>query len=359
MAEEREEFQRTEEPTPKRREEARRRGQVARSRTLVAAASLLGGVALLRMLGEELAARVGRSYALSFAAAAGAREMEAAALFGAAGQALGTIVPALLPLLGGMALAGAGAGLVQTGFLWTAAPLRPQLARLSPLAGLKRIFGLHGFVELARALLCLGLLAALGFFFLHPGRSDFPALAGRDAGALIGSAAASAWRLLAAGAAVLGALGAVEYLFQRWRTERELKMSRQEIRQELREHEGDPLIKARLRSLRQRLARRRMMAEVRKADVVVTNPSEIAVALRYRLGETAAPRVVAKGAGYVAAQIKRRAREHAIPLVENRSLARLLYRMVEVGQEIPENLYRAVAEVLAYVYRLRRERRGA
>jgi flagellar biosynthetic protein FlhB len=135
-------------------------------------------------------------------------------------------------------------------------------------------------------------------------------------------------------------------------------MSRQEVKEELREQEGDPQIKGRLRSLRQKMSRRLMSAEVAKADVIVTNPTHLAVALRYRAGEMAAPKVLGKGAGFIAEKIREIARSKGIPIVENKPLAQLLYRQVEVGREIPEALYRAVAEVLAYVYRLRRGERG-
>jgi flagellar biosynthetic protein FlhB len=161
-------------------------------------------------------------------------------------------------------------------------------------------------------------------------------------------------RLLAQGVGILATLAALDYFYQYWRNEKRLRMSRQQVKDEMREHEGDPLIKARLKSLRQNRARQRMMAEVAKADVVVTNPQRIAVALRYHVGEMAAPKVVGKGTGYIAQKIRELAREKKIPIVENKPLAQLLYRIVEVGQEIPEKLYRAVAEVLAYVYRIRR-----
>jgi flagellar biosynthetic protein FlhB len=152
-------------------------------------------------------------------------------------------------------------------------------------------------------------------------------------------------------------LAFMEYLFQRWRLQTQLRMSRQEVKEEMREQEGDPHIKGRLRQLRQKMARQRMMAEVPKADVVITNPTHFAVALRYRPEEMTAPRVVAKGAGFVAQRIREIARSNSIPILENKPLARVLYRQVEVGHEIPESLYRTVAEVLAYLMRLRQERR--
>jgi len=156
----------------------------------------------------------------------------------------------------------------------------------------------------------------------------------------------------------MGALAGLEYFYQRWRTEVQLRMSRHEIKEEMREQEGDPQLKGRLKSLRQKMSRRRMTADVAKADVVITNPTHLAIALGYRAGEMSAPRVLGKGAGYIAEKIREIARAKGIPIVENKPLAQLLYRQVEVGWEIPEALYRAVAEVLAYVYRLRRGERG-
>jgi len=154
------------------------------------------------------------------------------------------------------------------------------------------------------------------------------------------------------------ALAGLDFLYQRWRTDSQLRMSRTELKEELREQEGDPHVKSHLKSLRQKFSRRRLAAEVAKADVVITNPTHLAIALRYNAAEMAAPRVLGKGAGYIAEKIREIARERGIPIVENKPLARLLYAQVEIGREIPEALYRAVAEILAYVYRLRRGQRG-
>jgi flagellar biosynthetic protein FlhB len=171
---------------------------------------------------------------------------------------------------------------------------------------------------------------------------DIVAYASRDGAVL------SAWII-----AVMVALAGFDFLYQRWHIDKQLRMSRQEIKEEMREQEGDPLLKSHLKSLRQKMSRRRMMSEVAKADVVITNPTHLAIALRYRAEEMGAPRVLGKGAGFIAEKIREVARSKGIPIVENKPLARLLYHQVEIGREIPETLYRAVAGVLAYVYRLR------
>jgi flagellar biosynthetic protein FlhB len=153
-------------------------------------------------------------------------------------------------------------------------------------------------------------------------------------------------------------MAVMDYAYQRWEYERSLKMSKQEIKEEYKHSEGDPIIKARIKRLQREMARKRMMASVPKADVVVTNPTHIAVALQYDQARMAAPVVVAKGAGFIAEKIKEIARENEVPVVENKPMARVLYKMVEINKVIPENLYRAVAEILAYVYGLRKENNG-
>jgi flagellar biosynthetic protein FlhB len=178
--------------------------------------------------------------------------------------------------------------------------------------------------------------------------TDIVVLASRDGAVL------SAWII-----GVMIAFAAFDYLYARWNVEKQLRMSRHEIKEEMREQEGDPLLKSHLRSLRQRLSRRRIISEVAKADVVITNPTHLAIALRYRPEEMGAPKVLAKGAGFIAEKIREVARAKGIAIVENKPLARLLYKQVEIGREIPEALYRAVAGVLAYVYRLRRGVRGS
>ncbi len=355
MPEERDDFERTEEPTPRRREEAKKRGQVARSRYLIPTATLLAATLVLYWAGPHLLLRWGRLSLACFSLAGKRQDLlweDLWTLFFHSGLLL---LPILAPLLAAVAVGGVGGGLLQTGFLWSLEPLRPDLSRLNPLGGLRRLLGLEALAEFLKALLSIGCLGALGFFFLSsqvPFLSSLPSL---EVPSTLYYGAQRAVRILGGGLGILFVLSTLDYLFQRWRTETRLRMSRRELKEELREQEGDPLMKSRLKSLRQRQARQRMMQEVPRADVVITNPQELAVALCYRMEEMAAPRVVAKGAGFLAHKIRDLARKNGVPIVENRPLARLLYRTVEVGQEVPESLYRAVAEVLAYVYRLRQE----
>jgi flagellar biosynthetic protein FlhB len=354
MPEERDDLEKTEEPTPKRREEARKKGQVARSRSLIPAATLLVAALILHFAGEELIVRMERLFIGFFSLAGGRREIVREDLFSLSLESGLLFLPVLIPLFAGLVLAGMGGGFLQTGFLWTAEPLRPDLSRLNPLTGLRRLFSLEAAAELVKALLSLVCLGTLGFLFLYADTAALSSLTSLEVQEIVLYSSREGAQLIGAGAGIMAALAGLDYLYQRWRTEVKLRMSRHEFKEEMREHEGDPLIKSRLKSIRQKLARQRMMAEVAKADVVITNPQELAVALRYRLEEMAAPRVVGKGAGFIAQKIREVAREKGIPIVENKPLAQLLYRLVQVEQEIPETLYRAVAEALAYVYRLRR-----
>jgi len=347
-------FERTEEASPKRREEARKKGTVANSRSVVPAATLAAGILILRFTGAEFLERLGRLIVGYFNLAGTRRELAPAKFISLSFDSGLLIAPVLAPLFMGIVLAGVGTGLLQTGFLFTTETLKPDFSRVNPLNGLKRVFKPDSAIDLLKALVTVAALGALGYEFLSGVLARLLALPSLGVEAILLYIGHEASRLTGGAVAVMVAVSGGDYLYQRWRISKQLRMSRQELKEEFRESEGDPLIKSRLRGLRQKISRRRMMADVAKAAVVVTNPDHIAVALSYSAAEMAAPRVVAKGAGFVAQKIKQIAAEHRIPVVENKPLARLLYKAVEVGQEIHESLYRAVAEVLAYVYKLRR-----
>lgn len=356
MAGERDDFERTEEPTPKKRDDARKKGQVAKSRLLLPSIGLVFFVLVLHFIGTELVVRIERLFVGFFSLAGERTDLAREDLIALSMKSGVVLVTVLLPLLIGLVVVEFGGGLLQSGFLWTTELLRVDLARLNPLNGILRLFSLETGAEFIKTMLCVLSLGTLGIMFLSSHTAALSTLTSLEARAIVSYCSQQGVRLLELSVGILTVFAILDYLFQRWRLERQLRMSRHEIKEELREHEGDPLIKNRLKSIRHKMARQRMMSDVAKADVVVTNPEELAVAIRYRTDEAAAPRVVAKGAGYVARQIRAVARTHGIPIAENKPVARLLYRTVEVGKEIPENLYRAVAEVLAYVYRLRQGR---
>ena len=360
MAEEasRDDLERTEEATPKRREEARKKGQFPKSRNLIPAAGLVAIAITLRFGGQELVLRMERCIVAFFSLAGHLKPIAVDDLFELTLQTSGLLAPVLLLFFGGVMLAGLGSGFLQSGFVLAAEPLRFDLGRINPVAGFKRLFSLDAVAELVKSLIFIAGLGTLGGVFLYADLPDLMSLTGFATEDIVFYASRQGALLITWVVAAMATLAGLDYLYQRWHTESQLRMSRQEIKEEMREQEGDPQLKGHLRSLRQKMSRRRLAADVAKADVVITNPTELAIALRYRTGEMAAPRLLGKGAGFIAQRIREIAREKGIPIVENKPLARLLYRQVDVGREIPEALYRAVAEVLAYVYRLRRGERA-
>jgi len=259
-------------------------------------------------------------------------------------------------VLAAVAVAAVAATMGQTGGLVHTKALAPSFSRLNPLSGLRRLFGLKGVAEVLRGLVKMALVGVAVWRGL-----DFDALQGalhRPAGGLLGEFGAALLRLFLSAAGALALIAGADLAWVRWQHMRQLRMSREDLRQETRESEGDPHVKARQRQLRQSKARRRMLAAVPKAAVVVTNPTHYAVALAYEQGQSAPPRIVAKGVDAMAARIREAAAEHGVPIVPNPPLARALWRL-EVDTEIPAEHWQAVAEIIAFVLRLRRPRNGA
>jgi flagellar biosynthetic protein FlhB len=347
--------QKTEEPTQRRLDEARGKGQVASSREVNHALILAAGALLVGALAPALVGGVAATLRPllarphSFAITPADLDRLLAALLGDLGSAL--LLPALL--LVGAALAG---GLIQHGPLLSAAPLAPKLERISPGAGAKRLFSLRSLVEFAKSVLKIALVGAAAVALLWPAAATILAAGELEAGALLGVLHGLALRLLAGVALLVGLIALLDSAYQRFEHRKQLRMSRRDLQDEFKQTEGDPFVKARLRSLRMERARRRMMAAVPEATVVITNPTHVAVALRYEPPAMAAPRLVAKGIGPLAERIREVARAHGVPLVENPPLARALHAAVELDAEVPPAHYRAVAEVIGYVMQLRRGR---
>ncbi|MBI4610321.1 MAG: flagellar biosynthesis protein FlhB [Candidatus Rokubacteria bacterium] len=343
--------ERTEAPTGRRLEEARRKGQIARSPEVGTAFTILGAAGFLtwagtgwsRALTELLPALLTRVQVGEWhPGAIHDYSIEVFALF------LNLVLPPVLLL----AVVGIGANVLQVGFLFTTRTLEPNWGKLNPFQGLKRLFARHMLAELLKGPLKLATIGGIAFITLRPRVAELVTLAGRDPSAAVATVTEVTltllWRI---GAAYL-VLALLDYGYQRWTHLRSLRMTREEVKEEMRQSEGDPHIRARARHLHRQYAMRRMMSEVPKADVVVTNPTHLAVALRYDRETMRAPKVVAKGARLIAEEIKKRARTAGVPIVEHPPLAQALYKSVELGGEIPASLYRAVAEVLAYVYML-------
>jgi flagellar biosynthetic protein FlhB len=342
---------RTERATPRRREQARRKGQVPISAEVAPVAGLLAALALVSWGAGHALAEGERTLVTWLVALAGAAGDEPP--WPRLGRSLRDVGAVVVPLLLGLGTVGVGAVVAQVGWQPTPTLLVPDASRVSPGAGLRRIFSANGAVNLLKAVVKIGVVGFLAYRVLRDTGAEAVAAPDMTVPALLAFTGTGLRRLCLAMALALAVVGALDYAWQRWRHEQSLRMSRQEVKEEHRETEGNPHVRSRFRRAHREIARRRMLAEVRRADVVLTNPVHVAVALRYRAEEASAPTVLAKGAGEVAQKIKDAAREAGVPIVERRALARALYRSVPLGGQIPPALYRAVAEILAYLYSLR------
>lgn len=352
MAENENDQERTEEPTAKKLQEAREKGQVPRSRELGTVAMLLFGSGALLILGgimgDRLAALFRRALSLG-----PDRIFSEHALERALADSWVEALLALFPFATVMMVVSLLPSLALGGWIWSGQALTPDWKRINPLSGLKRLLGVQGLAELGKALAKVGLVGALAWALFDNVVEDVLRLGHRDVqGAVVESMELAGWVLLKL-SAVLVIVAAIDVPFQLWQHRRKLRMTRQELREESKLTEGNPEVKGRIRQLQREVANRRMMAEVPKADVIVTNPQHFAVALRYDAKGMGAPRVIAKGTDLVAGRIRALAASHRVPLFAAPPLARALYYSTELNQEIPAGLYLAVAKVLAYVYQLR------
>jgi len=264
----------------------------------------------------------------------------------------------LLPIVAILAAVGVLAGLLQNGFLISLHPMMPDFTRMNPVTGSTRIFSLHTVVDLIKALLKLAIVGAIGYREIAALFPQIPTLMSQNVAVGVAAIVSSAVSGLQSIGFGLLALGVLDYGYQFWEFRKSLRMTKQEVKQEHKEQEGNPEQKSRQRQKQREMARRRKaLKDVPTADVVITNPTHYAIAIKYEMGQAIAPRVVAKGADLLAQRIKVIATKHAIPMVENRPLARTLYATVDVGRTVPPGLYQAMAEVLAFVYGLKRQKR--
>ncbi|HTO91395.1 MAG TPA: flagellar biosynthesis protein FlhB [Candidatus Sulfotelmatobacter sp.] len=352
MADERSDTrERTEQPTPRRLEQAREEGQVARSVELAAAAGLIAGALLLGTTAGSALAHAARQTLQRATEAFSLGPLSASSVTPLLEQTVTGILLAWLPFAGGVAAAALAIQLVQTRGVLSWKPVEPKFSNLNPAAGLKRIFGTDGLVQLLKSVLKLTVLVLVTWsvFARHLGEMLALSQSGPEAAAVV--LRELALRLVLTTALAFLAVALLDYAFQWFKLHRQLRMTREEVVREHRETDGDPMIKARMRSVARSLARRRMMQQVPNADVVVVNPTHIAVALRYAPHESPAPIVVAMGERRIAERIRAIAEKAGVPIVENRPVARALLATASVGRAIPAALYLAVAEILAWVHR--------
>jgi len=346
--------EKTEPPTPRRRQEARQKGQVAKSAELPAAFILAFSLLVLMMFGGWLKDGL---FSLLTAAFTDYMRMELTAdavhaLFADLAK-WGALL--LAPVMIGSIAVALAANYVQVGFLVSGHPLVPNLNKLNPVEGFKRIFSLRAIADFLKSLFKLLIVGYVAYVTLMAEKDALLGLYALPLEGVFGYAASVTLHLgLKIGAALI-VLAIFDYFYQRYEYLKGLRMSKQDIKDEYKKLEGDPLIKSRIRDRQRRMAMRRMMQEVPKADVVITNPTHYAVALRYVAEEMDAPQVIAKGTDLVALRIREIATEHGIVIMENKPLARALYDKVDIGGFVPAELFQAVAEVLAYVYRIKKK----
>ena len=347
--------ERTEPATGKRRQEAKNKGQIARSKEIPSVLILLGGTTILLFFGttmilqlSNLMVRWWKQLATLPIERGGLQainlEIAVAFLF---------IVGPVLAVVFAVAVLG---HTMQGSNILSWELIKPKWDKFNIFNGLKAMFSKSSLVELLKSFVKIVMVGWIAYSTVKKEWPDVLLLFGQDAGSIFHYVSAIALRLVFRTVLVMMVLASLDYAFQRWTYEKNLRMSKQEVKEEYKQMEGDPLVKSRVRSIQRKLARQRMMAEVPKADVIITNPTHLAVALVYEKKAMEAPQVIAKGAGYLAEKIIGIGRENHIPIVENKSLARMLYKTVDLGRTIPSTLYHAVADILAYVYQIKRKR---
>jgi flagellar biosynthetic protein FlhB len=340
--------EKTEPATPHRRQEARKKGQVFHSTEFSAAISLIAAGSttlwLIPWWRQQLITLTNVVYMItpvefnvSFATSVGM-------------LVLSTLLRLLAPLFVIVVVVGLIANLAQVGFIFSTEPLALRLDRLNPIAGFQRIFSRRSLANLVRNVIKVSLVAIVAYNSLKSEHHLIPRLPLVGVTGFAATLSALSRRLLWQCGAAMFLLAVADYAYQRWEYEKSLRMSMQEIKEEFRQTEGSPEVRGRIRERQRQMAHARMMQQVPQADVVITNPTHYAIALKYSATTMAAPQVVAKGAGLIAERIKTIARQHAVMVVENKPLAQALYRTVEIGEGVPAALYQVVAEVLAYVY---------
>jgi len=344
--------EKSQEPTQHRRQQARQEGQIAKSQDLGSAALLVLGLVALMMVGDDI---VRYLVNLTHQQLGGAAWLSADLDFAVAqwNATVTSLSWTVLPLLGLLTLLALVVDVGQIGFLFLPERAMPDVSRLDPLRGLQRIFSLSGVIRLAFGIIKIAIISSVALVSLYHERETILGMTAMTVPQIaLYLTQLLVWTALKIGAALL-VLAILDYGFQRWKLEQDLRMTPQEVREEMKNLEGNPQVISRRKAVQRQLAAHRLSGAVPKADVVVTNPTELAIAIQYDPETMAAPIVVAKGAGVIAQRIRELALENGIPIIERKPLAQALFREVEINHPIPKDKYAAVAEVLAYVYQLK------
>lgn len=356
MAEERDDSQRTEQPTQRRLDEAHRKGDVVKSAELSSVVLLGSGLLALALFGGMSVQRFAAEFKV-FLENPADMALDAGAATALLHHATVGLIAVLAPAVGLMLFAALAGNVLQHRPVFTAARLKPELSKLSPIKGFKRVFGLDGWANFLKGMAKILLVGGACLWALWPERGRLATALDLGPAGVADLALALIFKTVLAGLAVLAVIAALDYLYQRQRFMARHRMTRQELRDEIKQSEGDPHVKARIRQIRLERSRKRMIAAVPGATVIITNPTHYAVALKYESGKMGAPVCVAKGVDHLAFTIRKVAEENDVPIVENPPLARALYAAVEVDDEIPAEHYKAVAQVIGYVMRVANQAR--
>jgi flagellar biosynthesis protein FlhB len=345
--------QKTEEPSSKRITDSEEKGNFAHSREINSSFILLAALLGFMILGEQSTRNLMGSWN-NMIADSWTLQLTPEELYKVTANSMTTFVKTVGPFLILIMLAGLGSNLLQIGGLrFSSHPLIPKFSKLNPLTGFGRIFSKNSLMELFKSLFKVGIISVISYFVIKSHWKEIPPLMGLGVGQILSFMGFVALEIIFNVLLVMIFLALLDFAFQKFTYRENLRMTKQEVKEERKETDGNPQIKQRIRTVQMEMARKRMMSAVPDADVVVTNPTHISIAIKYDTENFAAPIVVAKGVGPIALRIREIAKENGVPLVEDKPLARTLNKTVEVGQMIPSSLYKAVAEILAYVYKLK------
>lgn len=347
--------EKTEKATPKKKQDSRKKGQVMKSQDVTSAVVLLAVFLFLFFAASFFRERFFEFFQVSFTKFATFRDYDATLIGEIYIQVLQMMALIVLPIMVIAMIAAVVGNLMQFGLLFTTEPLKFDLKKIDPIKGLKRIFSLRAIVELFKSILKISFIGSVTSIIVYTNIDQVLSLAFKSPWDVLANIAQLTALMGITASFVLLFISILDYMYQKFDYEKNLRMSKQDIKDEHKNIEGDPLVKSRIKQTQREMAMRRMMQEVPDADVVITNPTHYAIAIKYKDGEMEAPIVVAKGVDFVAQKIKLIAKEHEVMMIENRPLARALYDQVEVDHPIPEEFFKTVAEILAYVYRIQRK----
>lgn len=344
--------EKTEKATPRKKQDARKKGQVAKSSEIPGAFVLLAAFLALMMFGsfyKERTVNLFKDFLMHWLTL-DVTQQSVIKMFGSVALQVAII---LAPIFGAVVVVALAANYMQVGFLFTGESLKPKFSKIDPIKGFKNIFAMRSLVEMLKSIFKLLVIALVVYLTLNSALGNISKMGRLGVEQTFAYTSKLTMELGIKISAALIVLAAFDFMYQRYSHAKSLRMSKQDIKDEYKKMEGDPLIKGKIRERQRRMAMQRMMQEIPKADVIITNPTHFAVALKYDGSEMDAPQVIAKGQDYLALRIREIAKEHGVITMENKPLARALFQRTEIGDSIPADLFQAVAEVLAYVYKLK------